>query len=104
MLVGEAVLRGWGICTTDISEVFLQGGTYEELAKLTGEKQRQVNVYLPASNIPLLRRVPEFENFDPTQEVLHCEGPGTGLVDAPFAFKMKLGMATRDKCGRPQQD
>ena len=34
LLVSEAVLRGWDICFTDISKAFLQGVTYEELAKL----------------------------------------------------------------------
>ena len=53
LLVSEAVCRGWAIATTDISKAFLQGVTYEELAKLTGEPQREVNFYLPASNIPI---------------------------------------------------
>ena len=68
LLVSEAVCRGWAIATTDINKAFLQGVTYEELAKLTGEPQREVNVYLPASNIPILRRVPGFEDFDPQKE------------------------------------
>ena len=48
VLVSEAVRRGWDIGTTDISKAFLQGVTYEELAQLTGEKQREVNFYLPS--------------------------------------------------------
>ena len=99
LLVSEAVLRGWDICTTDISKAFLQGVTYEERAKLTGGKQREVSCYFPASSIPLVRKVPGFEDFDPTKEVLHCDKPGTALVDAPLAFSMKLGMVTCDKCG-----
>jgi hypothetical protein len=31
-------------------------------------------------------------------EVLHCDKPGTGLVDAPRAFSIKLQMVTRGKC------
>ena len=92
-------MRGWDLCTADISKAFLQGVTYEELAKLTGEPVREVNFWLPPSNIPLLRKVPGFETFDPTKEVLHCDKPGTGLVDAPRAFNMKLKMITRDKLG-----
>jgi hypothetical protein len=99
LLVSKAVLRGSDICTTDISKAFLQGVTYEELAKFTGEQQREVNVYFLASNIPLLRRVPGFETFEPTKEVLHCDKPGTGLLDAPLHFSMKLGIASRDKFG-----
>jgi hypothetical protein len=98
VLVSEAVLRGWDICTADISKAFLQGVTYEELAKLTGKKQREVNFYLPASNIALLQKVPGFEDFNPAKEVLHCDKPGTGLVDAPLAFSIKLSMVTLDKC------
>jgi hypothetical protein len=33
LLVSEAVLRGWDLCTADISKAFLQGVTDEELAK-----------------------------------------------------------------------
>ena len=96
--MSEAVLRGWDIATTDISKAFLQGVTYEELAQLTGEKQREVNFYLPAADVPLLRKVPGFEDFDPTTEVLHCDKPGTGLVDAPRAFSLKLSRVTTGKC------
>ncbi len=90
LVVSEAVRQGWPICSADISKAFLQGVTYDELAKLTGEPLREVNFYLPASNIPLLRKLPGFENFDPMKEVLHCDKPGTGLVDAPRAFSIKL--------------
>ena len=99
LIVSEAVLRGWVLCAADISKAFLQGVTYEELAKLTGEPAREVNFYLPAYNMSQLRQIPGFETFDPRTEVLHCDKPGTGLVDAPRAFSLKLQMVTRDKCG-----
>ena len=38
LLVSEAVRRKWDLATTDISKAFLQGVTYEDLAKLTGER------------------------------------------------------------------
>ena len=97
MLVSEAVRQGWPICTLDISKAFLQGVTYEELAKLTGEPQREVNFFLPGSNIPLLRKIPGFEDFDPQKEVLHCDKPDTGLVDAPRALSMKLKRVTEEQ-------
>ena len=65
LIVSEAVRNHWPICTADISKAFLQGVTYEQLAQMTGEPMREVNFYLPASNIPLLRQPPGFENFDP---------------------------------------
>ena len=36
ILVSEAVRRGWDICTTDISNAFLQAVTYTELAEAIG--------------------------------------------------------------------
>ena len=100
MIVSEAVLRGWDLATTDISKAFLQGVTYQELAELTGEKMREVNFTLPAYNIPQLQQVPGFADFDPNTEVLHCDKPGTGSVDAPRCFSLKLAEVTRsEECG-----
>ena len=97
LLVSEAVRRKWDIARTDISKAFLQGVTYEELARLTGESLREVNFYLPSSNIHLLRQVPGFEDFNPQEEVCHCDKPGTGSVDAPKAFSIKLrGVSSRN--------
>ena len=75
-----------GTCTADVPKAFLQGVTYEDLAEMTGEPLREVNFYLPADNIPLLRMIPGFEDVNPQTEVLHCDKPGTGLGDAPRAF------------------
>ena len=47
----------------------------------------------------MLRKVKGFETFDPATEVLDCEEPRTGLVDAPRAFSIKLSSITREKCG-----
>ena len=90
LLVSEAVARKWDVGTTDISKAFLQGVTYEELAELTGEPLREVNFYLPAYNIPMLKAVEGFEDFNPQVEVLHCDKPGSGSFDAPRASSHKL--------------
>ena len=92
--MSEAVRRRWPICTADISKAFLQGMTYKEMAELTGEPLRKVIFYLPANNIALLRKVPGFENFDPQNELLHCDRAATGTIDAPRAFSLKLGQIT----------
>ena len=86
LLVPESVRQHWDICAADISKAFLQGLSYKELAEITGEPPREVNFYLPANNIPLLRTLAGFENFDPAREALHCDKPGTGLIDAPRCF------------------
>ena len=98
VLASEAVRNHWPICTANISKAFLQGVTYEKLAALTGEPMREVNFYLPASNISLLRQIKGFEDFDPQNEILHCDKPGTGLVDAPRAFSLRLRSVTENKC------
>ena len=96
ILCSEAVVRGWDVATADISWAFLQGVTYEELAEQTGEPLREVNFILPPYCIPFLRKVPGFEDFNPTHEVLHCDKPGTGCNDAPRCFSLKLSKVTRD--------
>ena len=98
LLASEAVQRGWEMCTTDINKAFLQGVTYEELAKLTGEPLREVNFYLPHGSVPILQKLSGFQDFDPLTEVLHCDKPGTGLVDAPRAFSIKLSQVTVNTC------
>ena len=57
-----------------------------------------MNFTLPAYNVPQLRTLKGFESFNPATEVLHCDKPGTGSVDAPRCFSMKLSKVT-NKCG-----
>ena len=98
ILVSEAVIRKWDLCTTDISKAFLQGVTYEELAEATGEPLREVNFFLPSYCYEFLKKLPGWEDFDPKTEVIHCVKPGTGCNDAPRCFSMKLSKVTRDLC------
>ena len=98
LLVSEAANRGWPIACTDISKAFLQGVTYDELSKMTGEPLRDVSFYLPPSSIAILKQLPGYENFNPALEVLWCVKPGTGSVDAPRAFQLKLSKVTRETC------
>ena len=104
VVVSEAAARGWDILSADISKAFLQGVTYKELAELTGEPPREINFYLPASDIPLLRMIPGFEDFDPATEVLHSDKPGTGLADAPRAFQVKLTNILTGRCRMTQSN
>ena len=58
VLVSVAAQHQWDICTTDISNAFLQGVTYTELAEATGEPLREVNFVLPAYCVAVLRTIP----------------------------------------------
>ncbi len=98
-MASQAVVRGWRIVSADVAKAFLQGGSYEELSRITGQPLREVCFELPASCISLLRTLPGYQDFDPAAEVLECTKPGTGLKDAPKAFSLKLGQVTRDRCG-----
>ena len=90
------------MATTDISEAFLEGETYEELPAISGEPLRVVNFDLPAHSNAALRKCTDFEAFDLRTEVLHCVKPGTGCNDAPRCFSIKLGKTTRRQCGMVQ--
>ena len=98
LLVSESANRKWPLVSTDISKAFLQGVTYEELSRMTGETLRDVCFYLPPTSIAALKCLPGYENFNPATEVLHCLKPGTGSVDAPRAFHLKLAQVTRNAC------
>ena len=74
----------------DIRKALLKGISYEELAKLTGEPERDVNFELDAETAAILRQCEGFENFDPRTEVLACTRPGQGSKDAPRCWSMRL--------------
>eukprot|EP00974_Lingulodinium_polyedra_P077728 7524846-Lingulodinium_polyedra.AAC.1 len=59
---------------------------------------QEINLFLPANSIPLLRKLPGFEGFDPQAEVLHCNTPHTEFVDTAKAFSVKLATLTDGKC------
>ena len=58
----------------------------------------EVNLYLPRNCVSILKQVPGFEDVSEHTEVLHCDKPGTGLVDAPRAFSLKLSQVTKNNC------
>ncbi len=80
---------------TDISKAFLQGLSFKELHELTGEPMRNVSFVLPLWASKVLRQLEGFEDFDPATECLECLKPGTGCVDAPRAFSLKLSRTLR---------
>ena len=99
LLTPEAVLRGWDIVSADVPKAFLQGISYADLAEQTGEPLREVSSTVPPATAEELRKIPGFEDFDETKEVLKCAKPGTGLQDAPKRFSLKLRRVTVDEAG-----
>ena len=80
------------MCSADVSKAFLQGLTYEEIAKDTGAPLREA--HFEHGCVPSLRHVEGLEDFNPSTEMLHSDKPGTGLKDAPHAFSLKLARST----------
>ena len=88
---------GWKLVAVDVAKAFLQGMTYQEMSKLTGEAEHEVHFDLPAREAEYLKQVPGFEGFDPRKETLKCLKHGTGCRDAPRAFALKLAQFTRSE-------
>lgn len=96
LLLSEAACNPqWSFLSLDINKAFLQGMTYQELSELTGQEERIVHFTPPPGSAPILRLLPEFQDFDERYHVLKCLKPGTGCKDAPRAFSMKLASVTR---------
>ena len=75
---------GWPLISADVSEAFLRGITFQELAQMdTSQPLRVVEIALPVGSEELLRTFPGMENYDPTSECLSLLKPGFGLKDAP---------------------
>ena len=69
------------------------------LAEITREPLGEVNFYLPPLSVEVLKELPGFANFNPQFEVLHCDKPGTGSVDALRAVHLKLASVLRCALG-----
>ena len=55
----------WIRFSIDVSKAIAKGMTSEELAQLTGEPLRHVEVDLAPEDIVLLKQLPGYETFDP---------------------------------------
>ena len=98
MLCSEVACRpSWKFVTVDVNKAFLQGMSYDEIHKLTGETEREVHFTLPHGWEHHLRKISGYEDFCPRTEVLKCLKPGTGCKDAPRAFSLKLATFTRSE-------
>ena len=90
LVVIAAVQAGWELFSVDVSQAFLRGMPYDEIAKLDGEIEREVSFTVPPGSIPILQKLPGFSDFDGKYEVLKMLRPGVGLKDSPRAWNMVL--------------
>ena len=83
-----AVQNDWTLFSADVSQAFLQGMSFDEVAKLKGEVKRSVQFEVPPGSIPILRMLDGYEEFDGLVEVLNMLRGGFGLKDAPRLWNM----------------
>ena len=76
--------------SADVSQAFLRGLTFEQVAKLEGEVIRDVQFTVPPGSVPVLRTIPGYEDFNDTTEVLQMLRCGFGLKDAPRLWQKML--------------
>jgi hypothetical protein len=79
-------MKGWDLFVLDISTASLQGMTYEEMTALTGSEPRNVAFQLPASTVPVFRKLKGCEHFNSDIHVLWARKAMYGLKDAPRAW------------------
>ncbi|CAK0801133.1 unnamed protein product, partial [Prorocentrum cordatum] len=75
--------RKWRLFSADISQAFLRGLTFEQVAAMDGEVKRKVQFTMPPGSIPVLRQLEGYEDYNPVTEVLLLLRCGFGLKDAP---------------------
>eukprot|EP00959_Pyramimonas_sp_CCMP1952_P039783 832038-Pyramimonas_sp.AAC.1 len=80
----------------------LKGLTEQEHAEATGEKERVPCFTLPPGSATVLRAPLGFEHCDESKHCLQCLKPGTGAIDAPRAFSLKLRRTTRGLASDPR--
>ena len=83
-----AVQNDWVLYSADVSQAFLKGMSFDEVAKLKGEVKRSVQFEVPPGSIPILRMLDGYEDFDGGTEVLEMLRGGFGLKDAPRLWNL----------------
>ena len=73
----------WHLFSLDVSQVFLRGLPFAEVAKATGEVRRSVQLTVPLGSVLLIWRIPGYEDLDGESEVSGMLRAGFGLKDPP---------------------
>jgi hypothetical protein len=91
----------WPLFLADVSTAFLQGLTFEELAKLNGGQAREVCFTPPANSAQYFKELKGMDSYNPSLHVLRMKKPVYGLKDAPKAWRTKLDMVLKEGGGKP---
>ena len=91
LVLAIATQFSWPLISADVSEAFLRGITFKQLAELDrSQPLRVVEIALPAGSDELLRTLPGMESYDGSTECLSLLKPGFGLKDAPRLWNLAL--------------
>ncbi|CAK0838336.1 unnamed protein product [Prorocentrum cordatum] len=82
--------RKWRLFSADISQAFLRGLTFEQVAAMGGEVKRKAQFTMSPGSIPVLRQLEGHEDYNPVTEVLLLLRCGPGLADAPRMWQVML--------------
>ena len=85
-----AAQRQWELLSADVGTAFLQGLTFEELSKLTGEPLREVGFVPPRGYEQFFQELPGLAQFSVVLQDLCMIKPIYGLKDAPRAWRKRL--------------
>jgi hypothetical protein len=83
-----AVQNDWVLYSADVSQAFLKGMSFDEVAKVKGEVKSSVQFEVPPGSIPILRMLDNYEDFDAGTEVLDMLRGGFGLKGAPRLWNL----------------
>ena len=103
MVVSAAAQHGWEISLADVSTAFLQGMSFEELAKVTGEEIREVCFNPPKGSWKFLSTFPCMKGCSETTHLLALKKGVYGLKDAPRAWRLKIDQVLRELGGVPMK-
>ena len=74
----------------DVSQAFAKGMAFEEFSEVSGQDIRTVEFDVPRANLECFKQLPDFGDFDPSEETFTMLKPVNGFKDAPRAWRDKL--------------
>ena len=95
MVVSMAANHGWKIPLVDVRTAVLRGQAFQEIAKMTGEKLREVCIDPPRGSWRFLAVFPSMKGCSETTHVLALLEEVYGLEDAPRAWRIKLDLVLK---------
>ena len=90
LVCSVAASRKWKLLSADVSTAFLQGVSFAELSRMTGEPLRSVSFSPPKAYEHLFKKLPGLQNINFEDSCLAMHKPIYGLKDAPRAWRKRL--------------